>query len=179
MVYPYELIRSGRKTLSLEITADAALLVRAPLLLPRGDIDRFVESKSDWIKKHIEAKKIRAAQKEANAPTEEQIRALKAKALEILPRKTAHYAKIMGLSPVCVKITSAQKRLGSCSGKNGICYSYMLMLYPDKAIDYVVVHELAHIRHKNHGKEFYTLIARYMPDYRDRNALLKITPRLP
>jgi len=48
------------------------------------------------------------------------------------------------------------------------------MLYPEKAIDYVVVHELAHIKHKNHSKKFYSLIEKYMPDYKERQVLLKM-----
>ncbi len=47
------------------------------------------------------------------------------------------------------------------------------MLYPDKAIDYVVVHELCHLKHRNHGKSFYSLVAKYMPDYLERDKLLK------
>jgi predicted metal-dependent hydrolase len=47
------------------------------------------------------------------------------------------------------------------------------MEYPDAAIDYVIVHELAHIRHKNHGRDFYALVAKYLPDYKERIKLLK------
>ncbi|MEG1614194.1 MAG: M48 family metallopeptidase, partial [Oscillospiraceae bacterium] len=75
--------------------------------------------------------------------------------------------------PTAVKITSAEKRFGSCSGKNSLCFSYRLMQYPQDAIDYVIVHELAHIKHKNHSKNFYELIEQYMPDYKERNAILK------
>lgn len=79
----------------------------------------------------------------------------------------------MGLTPAGIKITSAEKRFGSCSAKDSLCFSYRLMLYPPDAVDYVVVHELAHIRHKNHGKQFYALIAQVMPDYKERERLLK------
>ena len=48
------------------------------------------------------------------------------------------------------------------------------MQYPQEAIDYVVVHELAHILHKNHSRDFYLTVERYMPDYRERKALLKL-----
>ena len=47
------------------------------------------------------------------------------------------------------------------------------MLYPPEAVDYVVVHELAHIRHKNHGRDFYALVSSILPDYRQREALLR------
>ena len=90
-----------------------------------------------------------------------------------LPRRTAYFAKIMGVTPKSVKITSAKKRFGSCSGQNGICYSWRLMLYPSEAIDYVVVHELAHIRQKNHSPAFYREIEKILPDYKARAKLLK------
>ena len=79
----------------------------------------------------------------------------------------------MGLKPKGVKITSAKKRFGSCSANDSICYSWRLMLYPKEAIDYVVVHELAHIVHKNHGQGFYSLIEKYLPDYKERENLLR------
>ena len=72
-----------------------------------------------------------------------------------------------------IRITSARTRFGSCSGKNSLCFSWRLMEYPEEAIDYVVVHELAHLRYMNHGAEFYALIARYLPDWKTRRALLR------
>ena len=84
-----------------------------------------------------------------------------------------HYAKLMTLYPTGLKITSARTRFGSCSGKNSICFSWRLMDYPESAIDYVVVHELAHIAHKNHGPQFWALVERYLPDYRARRAMLR------
>lgn len=57
--------------------------------------------------------------------------------------------------------------------KNGLCFSWRLMQYPPEAVDYVVVHELAHIVHKNHGNAFYALIGSVLPDYPARRALLR------
>lgn len=74
-----------------------------------------------------------------------------------------HYAAIMGVVPTSVKITAAKSRFGSCSGKNGICFSLYLMQYQEEAIDYVVVHELAHIRHHDHSSAFYAEVAKVMP----------------
>lgn len=79
----------------------------------------------------------------------------------------------MNLYPTGLKITSARTRFGSCSGQNSICFSWRLMDYPELAIDYVVVHELAHIVHKNHGSQFWALVERYLPDYRARRAMLR------
>lgn len=171
-MYKYKLTRSKRKSISIEITQKLELIVRAPNQLPQQDIDSFVLSREAWIEKHIEIMRKRTEQY-PTVLTEEEIALLIEKAKHILPSKLEYYSKLMHLYPTAVKITGAKTRFGSCSSRDSICFSYMLMQYPDKAIDYVIVHELAHIKHKSHSKEFYALIEQYMPDYREREKLLK------
>ena len=167
----YEIVRSRRRTVALEVTREGRVVVRAPLLMTQGEIDRFVAAHADWLEK---AKAKGAARQAAYPPlTEAEIAVLRQRAKEVLPGKVAHYAAIMGVVPTSVKITAAKSRFGSCSGKNGICFSLYLMQYPEEAIDYVVVHELAHIRHHDHSSAFYAEVAKVMPDYRARMKLLK------
>ncbi|MDO4811464.1 MAG: SprT family zinc-dependent metalloprotease [Eubacteriales bacterium] len=167
----YTLIRSKRRTMALEITRDGQVLVRAPQRTSQAVIDRFVASHADWIATHQQTQQQRA---ENHPPlSDAEIAALRQKAWEILPDRVAHYAAIMGVAPTGVKITSAKTRFGSCSVKNRLCFSLYLMTYPDRAIDYVVVHELAHIRQKNHSPAFYAEVAKVMPDYKERVKLLK------
>ena len=173
MSMPYRLERSDRKTAQLKVCPDGSLVVRAPLRFPIQRIDRFVEQNSTWIENQRKIMKKRAQREITYAQTPEQIESLKQTAREILPKKVAYYSNIMGVTPNSVKITSATKRFGSCSGKNGLCFSYRVMMYPDEAIDYVVVHELAHIRHHDHSKAFYDFIAKTLPDYREREAILQ------
>ena len=168
----YQLIRSKRKTLALEITPDCRVLVRAPLRLSKKQIDAFAETHSSWIAKHLAQQRQRAASAPP-PPTAAEIEALKAKARSILPEKVSHWSHKMGVSPTGLKITTAQKRYGSCSSKNSLCFSCFLMRYPEEAIDLVVVHELCHIREKNHGPKFYALLEQYLPDYKERKKLLK------
>lgn len=167
----YEIIRSRRRTVALEVTREGKVLVRAPQRMTREEIDRFVTSHAGW----LERAKARVAARQAAHPplTEGEIAALRQRAREVLPGKVAHYAAMMGVTPTSVKITSARTRFGSCSGKNGICFSLYLMQYPEAAIDYVVVHELSHIRHHDHSPAFYAEVARVMPDYKERMKLLK------
>ena len=173
----YQLIRSKRKTLAIEITREAQILVRAPLRMPEAAIRVFVEKHTAWIEKHKAAVLAKAAAEDSISP---QLQAQHvAMAKEELPRRVAHWAGVMGLSPTGVKITSAAKRFGSCSGKDSLCFSWRLMLYPPQAREYVVVHELAHIVHKNHQAGFYALVAKYLPDYKQREALLRRPPQLP
>ena len=95
------------------------------------------------------------------------------RAKAILPGKIQQYARRMGVCPTGLTVTSAKTRFGSCSGKDRLSFSWRLMAYPEAAIDYVVVHELAHIRYKDHSRAFYRFIESVMPDYRDRIRLLK------
>lgn len=157
----------------MEISPEGELILRAPRRMPQRLIEQFVASHGDWIEKQREKIRRRADFDEAHFSSEEQVRELITRAKEILPRKTEHWAKVMGVTPAGVRISRAKKRFGSCSAENRIAYSYRLMAYPEEAIDYVVVHELAHIRHKNHSPEFYAYIARFLPDYRAREAILK------
>ncbi len=167
----YLVKRSRRRTLCLQITEDMDVLVRAPMTLASREIERFVEKNAGWIEAQRELLRLRrAAHPEPDAAGMEELRR---RAREHLPARVEHFSRIMGLVPAAVKITAAKTRFGSCSGKNSICFSCRLMQYPDAAVDYVVVHELAHIVHKNHGKDFYRLVASVLPDYRERRALLR------
>lgn len=167
----YTVIRSDRKTVALQINQDGELIVRAPKRFPKYKINKLVEKHREWIEK----KTAEAVSRKENTHelSVEEISELKNQAREILPKLTEKYAKIMGVSYGTVKITSAQKRFGSCSAKKNICFSYILMQYPIEAIEYVVVHELAHTVHHDHSKAFYALIEKYMPDYKQREKLLK------
>ena len=168
----YELIRSRRKTLALEITRDCRVLVRAPLRLSQAKIDAFVESHAAWIQTHLEQQRQRMASTPP-PPTQADIAALKATARAVLPEKVAYWSREMGVRPTGLKITTARKRYGSCSGKNSLCFSCFLMDCPEEAIDLVVVHELCHIKEKNHGPRFYALLEQYLPDYKKRKKLLR------
>lgn len=169
--HAYTVVRSRRKTLAIEITKDLRVLVRAPMRASGREIEQAVTHYADWIATHIE-KRRQYAQAHPE-PTQAEEQALREAARAHLPGRVAHFSQIMGLVPTGVKITAARTRFGSCSGKNSLCFSCFLMKYPQAAIDYVVVHELAHIVHKNHGKDFYALVERTLPDYRERRKLLK------
>lgn len=165
---PYRLIRSDRRTLALELRPDGELVVRAPRRLSRKLIDQAVAEREAWI-----AKKLAQMPPPRPAPSDEQLTAWREEAARVIPSRVAHFAAVMGLSPAAVKINAARTRFGSCSSKGSLNFSCRLMAFPPEAIDYVVVHELAHLRHMNHGREFYALVASVLPDYEACRALLR------
>lgn len=168
---PGRLVRSKRKTLAIEVRPDREVVVRAPLNMPISQIDAFLHSKRDWIDSHWH-KPVPVAP----AYTDAQEQALRQKALALLPPLVDRYAGILGVRPIRVTITSARTRFGSCSAKGSLCFSWRLLAYPLPAIEYVVLHELAHLKQLNHSPAFYALLARHMPDYRERAQLLKQPP---
>lgn len=167
----FRLVRSARRTLSLEISPEGELIVRAPQRLPASEIHRFVASKQAWIAKH--QAKPRLLMPEAT-PLEEA--ALKAQAQAVLPGLVARYAAQLQVSPRYVKVTSAKKRFGSCNAKGGLCFSWRLMRYPLPAVEYVVAHEVAHLRQLNHSPAFYRVLESLLPDHRLRAQMLKNNP---
>ena len=101
------------------------------------------------------------------------IKIYKSLAEQWLTSKTQEYAKIMRLNPVDVKVNSAKTRWGSCSGKNSINYSWRLIMAGERCVDYVVIHELAHIAEHNHGSRFWSIVEQYMPDCKEQKKKLK------
>lgn len=166
----YKIVYSDRRTISLCVKG-SEVTVRAPRSTSEKRIEEIVIKHKAWIEKQIEKQKISRVK---DVPlTDEQIKILKKNAKQILKHKTEHFAKTMGISYGRITITSAKTRFGSCSSKGDISYSYRLMLYPEEAVDYVVVHELAHRKEMNHSRAFYKIIESVFPDYKTRRAMLK------
>lgn len=166
----YEVIYSKRKTLSVSII-EGKITVRSPIGVSRAQITEFLEKHRKWIEKHLELSRMRKDPIEQMS--KEEIEALRSQARKILTDKTEKFSGIMGLKYGRIAITGAKTRFGSCSSKGNISYSYRLMLYPEEAIDYVVVHELAHLEEMNHSRRFYAIVEAIMPDYKERIKILK------
>jgi len=95
-------------------------------------------------------------------------------ARDVLSERAGHFASLMGVIPAGIKITGAKTRWGSCSGKNSINFSWRLVMADDDVIDYVVAHELAHIREHNHSTRFWAVVESTLPDYADSRRKLKL-----
>jgi predicted metal-dependent hydrolase len=94
-----------------------------------------------------------------------------------LTERVARFAGLMGVSPGAVKINGAKTRWGSCSAKRSLNFSWRLALADDGVMDYIVVHELAHITEMNHSARFWAVVAGVLPDYKERQKRLKALQR--
>jgi predicted metal-dependent hydrolase len=209
----YILTRSKRKTVALYIRNDG-LEVRAPLQVPKCDIDKIVAKKEPWILdklvKSREQNQCRAAfclnygasviyrgqpypivAQEGRrlgfdggrfflppALTPQQIKAACVQIYRMLAKrdlicKAQDYAGRMGLMPQAVRISGAKTRWGSCSANKNINFSWRLIMADDAVIDYVVVHELAHLKEMNHSPRFWQIVEGLLPEYKKQQARLK------
>jgi len=101
---------------------------------------------------------------------------LRKEAWERIPQRVKFWADSFGFEYASVRITSAEKRYGSCSAKGNLCFSLYLARYSDEILDYVIVHELCHTKEHNHSRNFYRLVESILPDYKKREEVLKRNP---
>ncbi len=165
----YKLIRSNRKTLGIQVK-DGEVIVRAPMLLSKAKIEGFIALKSEWINKAIK-------KQQAKPPTydlsDNDIKLLKEKAKAVLQKKAEYYALLMGVSFGRITIRKQKTRWGSCSSKGNLSFNCMLMRLPEELINYVVVHELAHLKQMNHSSKFWAEVGAVLPNYKALRKELK------
>ncbi len=160
-----KIIRSRRKTVSIEIRPNE-ILVRAPIQMTDPEIQKLLERKREWIRKHQQIVQERQQNlKQAITISESEIHVLTEKAKLVIPEKVKFYAERIGVEYGKITIRCQRTRWGSCSGKGNLNFNCLLMLFPDKIIDSVVVHELCHRKHMNHSAAFYNEVRNTFPDY--------------
>lgn len=170
----YQIIRSSRRTLSLEIKADGTILVRAPLRLSEARIRKFVEEKQEWILKNLEKIQKRDEQKEQVARLSAIERQhLQNKACVVIPKRVAYFAEKIGVTYGKITLRQQKTRWGSCAANGNLNFNWLLILAPPGVLDYVVVHELCHRREMNHSQAFWKEVEAILPDYRERQKWLK------
>ncbi|MBR4290092.1 MAG: M48 family metallopeptidase [Oscillospiraceae bacterium] len=165
----YSIIRSNRKTISIQIQPDGKVIVRAPKRMRIEEIKRFVESKAGWIEKHLSNLTAQEQQK----LTDQELRALREKARTLVTERVQFYAPLIGVTYTQIAIRAQHTRWGSCSSKGNLNFNCLLALVPPEVLDYVVVHELCHRKELNHSDRFWNEVGKILPDYKDRKKWLK------
>ncbi|MCR4617553.1 MAG: M48 family metallopeptidase [Lachnospiraceae bacterium] len=168
-----EVIRSRRRTLSLEVKQDGRVIVRAPMRASLADIKRFIDSHEKWLEKHL--KKIEEIEKTLpkDRLSDEDIKRLAAMAKKVIPERCAYYASLLNVRYGRITIRNQVTRWGSCSSKGNLNFNCLLMLTPNEVIDSVVVHELCHLLEMNHSPRFYAHVYSVFPEYKKWDKWLK------
>ena len=172
--FEYQVIRSARKTMTLEVRRDGNVIVRAPLRTGLPRIKRFVNQKQEWVLGCLERTKEYREQKPLSADLSESKRNVYIrKAKETITKRVSYFARLMGVSYRNITIREQKTRWGSCSSEKNLNFNWKLVLLAPELLDYVVVHELAHRREMNHSKNFWKIVEAELPDYREQRRRLK------
>lgn len=174
---------SDRRSYGISIEATGEVMLHLPLSGSVRDAVRMAEEKRGWIIEKVLMQRQRleeAQKKEAQRDkcyTPEQRSALEKRyreaAKEYFPQRAAYYAYLLGVSYDRIRIAGQKTRWGSCSSNKTLSFNWKLMLAPPKVLDYVVVHEICHLREMNHSPRFWALVESLMPDYKQQRKWLK------
>ncbi|NOY35613.1 MAG: M48 family metallopeptidase [bacterium] len=161
----YTLRRSGRaRRVRLAVRCDGSVVVTAPLGVNPSVVEKFVSGKKRWILDKlklfdgVDAKAIRTFSREDYLKH-------KGRALEIINERAAFYGEIYRCSfnRICVK--NQRTRWGSCSKKGNLNFNYKIIFLPEILRDYIIVHEICHLKELNHSQKFWTLVAKALPNH--------------
>jgi len=166
----FQLLRSDRKSISIQISRSGEVLVRCPRWMHDEDIRCFVMKHENWVRRQLE-KQQEAPQ--ATVLSEEELEELTKLAKSRIPERVEFYSQRMGVSYGRITIRHQHSKWGSCSSKGNLNFNCLLMLAPEDVLDYIVVHELCHLLEMNHSQQFWEAVERILPDYRNQEKWLK------
>lgn len=171
----YILKKSKRaKRMRLAVYSDGKLIVTIPNRFSELKVEKFILAKSKWIVEKINFFK--------NLPKSTTSRLgkngfedNKLKALDVIEKRVKYFSKKHGFKYKQVKIKNQKTIWGSCSKNKNLNFNYKVALLPDNLRDYVIVHELCHLRELNHSRNFWKLVRKTLPNYEKLVAELKIS----
>lgn len=171
-------IRSSRRSVSLQVKPDGTVVVRAPRLFPQREIRRFVESHSTWIQKQLaKLAAARQLQGEIVPLSKEELKVVTESARQDLTRRCEYWSAIIGVTYGRISIRHQKSKWGSCSSKGNLNFNCLLMFAPDEVRDYVVVHELCHRKHMNHSSAFWETVEHFLPNWKEAKNWLRINEK--
>ena len=170
---PVQVTRKRVKNLNLRVKPDGSVQASAPLLVDDAFVKAFVRQKRPWIDGRRTAFAASPTGIAAAAGLEE-VAQWRAVVEACTPVLVERWERVMGVKAQKLVYRNMTSRWGSCQPATGrICINVRLALYPPECLEYVVVHELCHLRERGHGPAFQALMTRYLPDWKERRAKLR------
>jgi hypothetical protein len=175
MNFNCKILRSGRKSLSIEIERNGSIVIRAPFLLSDRKIDKFLNEKKKWITRKVAEMEKQNHKKNdfIKSINPENVHLYKKKARELLNGRTCYYAQKYNFKYRKIRLSSARGRWGSCSASNNLNFNWKIIFAPIEVLNYLVVHELVHTKHKNHQKRFWKTVEQICPNFKTSRKWLK------
>ena len=171
---PAKLIKSNRRSVGINIKPGGEITIRAPRLMPVPMVLSFVKEKEAWIvKTYLKQRELTPALEEKSHQTLALEKRYRDAATDFIPKRVEYYHTFTGGNYSKITIRDQKTRWGSCSASGTLSFSFRLMMAPPRVLDYVIVHELCHLTHMNHSKEFWNMVESILPDYKEHRKWLK------
>ncbi len=173
-IIEFEVKKSKRKNVSIYVYPDGNILVRAPLFVTKKELLKLVEKKAEWMLVKQQEAIEKAKQRPVRIYTEEEKAVYKKQLKEIIQNRVELYAAYIPEAARInrIVIKEQKKRWGSCSSKGNLNFNWKLIFAPPEIIDYVVVHEMCHLKYMNHSRLFWGEVEKVLPDYKERRKWL-------
>lgn len=173
----YTLKTSSRaRRLRLAIYADGSFVVTKPRSLPENFVERFILDKAAWILKKMTDFKQYSGMRFNFTPKDYQ--AQKAAASAFIAQRIRHYNEYYHFTYHKVSVRNQKTCWGSCTRSGNLSFNFKILHLPAALADYIIVHELCHLKEFNHSKKFWQLVGETMPDYNLQRKTLKQAFRL-
>jgi len=171
--YIYKLKRRSRvKYVRLAIESDGSIVITAPKLYPLFLIRTYIIQQFDWTKENIKKREdsnsilsIKHSKKEIKEYSE--------RTRVLVLNKLECYTQIYSVEYNRISIRNQKTRWGSCSSKKNLNFNYRLCLLPPSLSNYIIVHELCHLIELNHSSNFWNLVSKEIPDFKEKKKQLK------
>lgn len=175
----YTIIRSKRKSIGFQVKAGGEIIVKLPQRLPFSAALPSINEHADWIynawlRQKDKQDMTQAREDEKNDPRLAYLeKKYRNAARQYIYERVEYYLPYTGGTYTSIRIGDQKTRWGSCSSNKTLSFSWRLMLAPPRVLDYVVIHELCHLTHMDHSKEFWAMVASVDPDYKEHRQWLK------
>lgn len=173
-----ELVKKrGLKHTYLRLISDNSIQIKSNFYFTKDDAEVLIEKKIDWLEKNLNQMKKNLLNEDEflflgvihkNLDFRDVELFYKQEAKKLIPKMVEEYSIIMNVKPTSIKFRKNRRTWGSCNYRNELNFNIFLMKFPPHLIEYVVIHELAHIKHKNHSKDFWNYVGIFCSDYKKR-----------
>lgn len=173
IIYTLKINKRG-KSIRLAVHPGGKIVVSAPRFVPQFLINKFISDKSDWLlEKVLYFSKFKIVEKKSKKEQREEYLDNKEKAQVIAESRLEYFNKFYNFKWGNVTIRNQKTRWGSCSRKGNLNFNYKIALISKEESDYIIVHELCHLKEFNHGKKFWDLVALTIPKYKEIRSSLR------
>ena len=161
------------KGIKISIKPGGDVVVTKPKRVSKRAAQKVIEENIEWIKDRVEKTKDKNPMREQLKGSKKEYEKYKKQALKLAKERVEFFSKLYKLNPSRVSIRNQSTRWGSCSSKKTLSLHYKIAKIPKDLADYIIVHELCHLKEMNHSKRFWKLVAQTMPNYKQKRKLLK------